>query len=91
LTLWPLGASRSAPSLWRFPEGQSAASGLDAFDADAGFKRVNMTAGGEWKPSEHWMLIGEAGVGRLIGNAADSPITEDKVQTSLFFGIAYLF
>jgi outer membrane scaffolding protein for murein synthesis (MipA/OmpV family) len=71
--------------------GQSAASGLEAFDADAGFKRVDMTAGGEWKPSEHWMLIGEAGVGRLIGNAADSPITEDEVQTSLFFGIAYLF
>jgi outer membrane scaffolding protein for murein synthesis (MipA/OmpV family) len=70
---------------------QATASGLGAFDAEAGFKRIDLNVGAQWLMSDNWLLIGEAGIGRLVGDAADSPITENNVQGSVFAGVAYVF
>ncbi|MDM9625261.1 MipA/OmpV family protein [Rhizobium sp. S152] len=70
---------------------QSARSGLAQYKAEAGLKRVDVSASAIYMLSENWLVRGEAGVGFLTGDAADSPIVEEKVQpsTSLFVGYKF--
>lgn len=70
---------------------QSEASGLPEYKAEAGLKRVDFSASATYLLSEHWIVRGEAGVGILTGDAADSPIVEEKLQpsTSLFVGYKF--
>lgn len=70
---------------------QSISSGLDAFDADAGVKRLDLSIGAQWQISDHWLAIGGTGLGYLIGDAADSPITEQELQPSIFLALGYAF
>ena len=51
-------------------------SGLDAYDASAGFYGVGVELGARYSFSESWGVEGKAGYERLINDAADSPITE---------------
>ena len=57
---------------------QAAASGLDEFDADAGFKDVGAKVGVNVKLTSRWALNGEVQFDRLLGDAADSPIVDDE-------------
>jgi len=41
--------------------------------------------------SENWLIRGEAGVGFLTGDAADSPIVEEKTQPSASLFVGYKF
>lgn len=70
---------------------QSARSGLPEYDAGAGLKRVDFSASATYLINEHWLVRGQAGVGVLTGDAADSPIVKEKVQpsTSLFVGYKF--
>lgn len=70
---------------------QSARSGLPEYKAEAGLKRVNISASATYMLSENWLVRGEAGLGILTGDAADSPIVEEKLQpsTSLFVGYKF--
>jgi outer membrane scaffolding protein for murein synthesis (MipA/OmpV family) len=70
---------------------QAARSGLPEYKAEAGFKRVNVSASATYMLSENWLVRGEAGLGILTGDAADSPIVEEKLQpsTSLFVGYKF--
>lgn len=70
---------------------QSARSGLSEYKAEAGLKRVNVSASAIYMLSENWLVRGEVGLGILTGDAADSPITEEKLQpsTSLFVGYKF--
>ncbi|WP_416409681.1 MipA/OmpV family protein [Agrobacterium rosae] len=70
---------------------QSAASGLSQYDAGSGLKRVDVTASATYMLTENWLLRGEAGVGFLMGDAADSPIVEEKVQPSFMAVVGYKF
>lgn len=70
---------------------QSISSGLDGFDADAGIKRLDLSVGAEWQISDHWLAIGGTGLGYLIGDAADSPITQQELQPSIFLALGYAF
>lgn len=70
---------------------QSRKSGLDRFDAEAGFKSVDFRVGLNWAISESWFATANVGVGVLLGDAADSPITESEVQPSVGFGVGYRF
>jgi outer membrane protein len=70
----------------------SAQSGLDAFEADGGFRDVRLTLGA-MVPVTHHVLVG-AGLMlmRLVGDAADSPIVDDAGspnQLSGGIGAAY--
>ena len=72
---------------------QSAASGLPIFDPDGGVKGFGVEAGAQYALTRHWSVVGKAGYERLVGDAADSPITglgsEDQFTAAL--GATYRF
>ncbi|TDK31751.1 MipA/OmpV family protein [Rhizobium deserti] len=70
---------------------QSARSGLPQYKAEAGLKRVNISASATYMLSENWLVRGEAGLGILTGDAADSPIVEEKLQPSTSVFVGYKF
>ncbi len=70
---------------------QAAASGLPEYKAEAGIKRVNLSASATYLLGGSWLLRGQADVGLLTGDAADSPIVEQKVQPSVSLAIGYKF
>jgi outer membrane scaffolding protein for murein synthesis (MipA/OmpV family) len=70
---------------------QSANSGLAEYTAEAGLKRVDVSASATYMLTENWLVRGEAGVGILTGDAADSPIVEDEVQPSASLFVGYKF
>lgn len=55
--------------------GQSATSGLRSFDPQAGVYSVGAGASVKYRWTPSWAVIGYAQFDRLIGDAADSPIT----------------
>lgn len=70
---------------------QAARSGLSEYKAEAGLKRVNISASAIYMVSENWLVRGEAGLGILTGDAADSPIVEEKLQPSASLFVGYKF
>jgi outer membrane protein len=73
--------------------GQSAASGLPAFDPSGGIKGIGFDAGAEYALTPQWSIVADATYERLVGDAADSPITglgsENQFTTAL--GLTYRF
>ena len=72
----------------------AAATGLPVFDPDGGFHAVGVIAGLTYMLSENWGLYTYAGYDRLIGDAADSPITQafgSRNQYSAGLGLSYTF
>jgi outer membrane scaffolding protein for murein synthesis (MipA/OmpV family) len=53
-------------------------SGLDKYDAEAGFKDVGAMLVTSYRFTQHWGVTGAFSVTRLIGDAADSPLVEDE-------------
>jgi len=73
---------------------QAANSRLRRFDADAGFKDINLSLGASYELDESWALLGEVGYTRLLGDAADSPLVDDvgsRDQFHILTGISYSF
>ncbi|MET3649449.1 MipA/OmpV family protein [Phyllobacterium ifriqiyense] len=70
---------------------QSARSGLAAYDAGAGFKRVDFEASVTYVTEKSWLIQGQIGVGYLVGDAADSPIVQDAFQPSAMLMLGYKF
>lgn len=64
----------------------AAFSGLDRFDADAGFKDVGLGVGLTYLITESWRLGVQGAYTRLIGDAEDSPVTDDEGSANQFFG-----
>lgn len=65
--------------------------GLSAFDADAGIKDVYLNLGATYAVTERFELRASFGYQRLLGDAADSPVTVDADQFTGAFGAAYRF
>lgn len=57
-------------------ETESAASGLDEYDPSGGFYSVGVELGARYEFSPSWGLEGRATYDYLVGDAADSPITD---------------
>ncbi|PYE30753.1 outer membrane scaffolding protein for murein synthesis (MipA/OmpV family) [Rhizobium sp. PP-F2F-G38] len=70
---------------------QSEFSGLRKYEPDAGLKRVDFTATATYMVTKNWLVRGEAGLGVLIGDAADSPIVAEKIQPSFMAVVGYKF
>ncbi|MBJ3775654.1 MipA/OmpV family protein [Acuticoccus mangrovi] len=70
---------------------QSARSGYPVYKPDAGLKRLDLTATATVAFNEHWFVRGEAGLGFLVGDAADSPIVKDELQPSAMLVLGYRF
>jgi outer membrane protein len=70
---------------------QSAASGFATYSADAGWQNAALELGGDWNLVGPWHLVSGVAYQRLLGNAADSPLTQDKNQWSGLVGLSYKF
>lgn len=66
---------------------------LDAFDPDAGFRDVGLAAEATYELTDNVLIHGRAGFTTYIGDAADSPITEQGSETegTVGIGITYRF
>jgi outer membrane protein len=65
----------------------AAASGLDEFNADEGFKDVNLLS---YRFLERWSLAVIGTYARLLGDAEDSPVVDDVGDANQFFGGALI-
>jgi len=73
---------------------QSARSGMRRYQPEGGFKDIGLTLDLDYSLTEHWGLTGRVGYKRLLGDAADSPLVEDRgsadqLMTGLF--LSYRF
>ncbi|SHO51879.1 MipA/OmpV family protein [Desulfopila aestuarii] len=68
---------------------QSAASGYERYNAESGIKDVNVSMTGGYSITNRWRIGGMLMYKRLVGDAADSPIVEDKNQFIMGLGISY--
>ncbi|MBS4047697.1 MAG: MipA/OmpV family protein [Alphaproteobacteria bacterium] len=57
---------------------QSARSGMRAYTAESGIKDIGLTLDLDYSLTEHWIVSGRLGYKRLLGDAADSPLVEDR-------------
>jgi outer membrane protein len=70
-------------------EQQSLQSGLPVFNPGAGVTAVHGVMSAQYSLSEHWLLGGLASVGRLLGDAGDSPITQKRTELGGGIFLAY--
>jgi outer membrane scaffolding protein for murein synthesis (MipA/OmpV family) len=57
---------------------QSARSGMRQYSPEGGIKDVGITFDLDYSLTEHWGITGRVGYKRLLGDAADSPLVEDR-------------
>ncbi len=65
--------------------------GLPVYTPDAGVKDVFVSVGASMDLSERWLLKAGARYGRLVDEAADSPVVQTADQVSGTVGLAYRF
>lgn len=70
------GASRYMNTYFGVSGSESNSSGLDDYDASAGFYGVGVELNARYEFAPDWGVEGKVGYERLIGDAADSPITD---------------
>lgn len=68
---------------------QSVSSGLRAYNADAGFKDINVGLTGGYSITNRWRVGGKLEYKRLVGDAADSPIVDDENQFLVGISLTY--
>jgi len=72
-------------------QAQASKVGLPAYYTDAGIKDVYLELGSTVDLSERWLLKAGGRYGRLLGEAADSPLVETENQFSGVLGLGYRF
>lgn len=72
-------------------QSRNSKAGLPAYTPDAGIKDVFFEVGGTMDLSERWLLKAGGRYGRLLGDAADSPVVETENQFSGVLGLGYRF
>jgi MipA family protein len=65
--------------------------GLPVYTPDGGIKDVYFELGGTMDLSDRWLLKAGGRYGRLLGDAADSPVVETENQFSGVLGLGYRF
>lgn len=63
---------------------QAQRSGLRQYKAEGGVKDVGLSLDLDYSFTEHWGITGRLGYKRLLGDAADSPLVEDKGSADQF-------
>jgi outer membrane protein len=69
----------------------AANSGLSTYDAEADFKDVGLNLRVTCQPWQHWGFIGLAGYKRMLGDAEDSPVVDDRGDENQFSAGALVF
>lgn len=70
---------------------ESASSGLPPTAPGGGVNEAALTFEARYALSDTTALLGEVRYGKLIGDAADSPVVQDEYQPSLRFGVTRRF
>lgn len=70
---------------------QSARSSYSAYTTNSGLQEAGYKARAMYRLSQNTSLIGAAKYDHLLGDAADSPITQEKSQFSTLIGLNYTF
>lgn len=70
---------------------EAAASGLDRYSPDSGFKDIYARLRARYRLTERVNVLGSVGLTHLVGEAADSPLVEQDTQLVSFVGLAYTF
>ncbi|MTD99001.1 MipA/OmpV family protein [Paracoccus sp. YIM 132242] len=65
--------------------------GRPAYDIGGGFNKAAITFEARYAVTDTIALLGEVEYGKLIGDAADSPVVQDEYQPSLKLGIVRKF
>jgi outer membrane protein len=68
----------------------AARSGLKKFNADSGFKDVGFEVGASYMFAENWSVRALGRYARLVGDAADSPVTDDQGSENQFLAGAVI-
>ena len=63
---------------------QSARSGMRQYQAEGGFKDAGISLDLNYNLTDNWGLTGQVGYKRLLGDAADSPLVEDRGSANQF-------
>ena len=69
--------------------GQAIASGYPVYSPGAGLRNVQFGATVNHFFAGRWIAVGGLGVGRLLGDAADSPIVRERTHVTGFAAIGY--
>jgi MipA family protein len=77
--LW--GDTEYAQTYFGVTAAESLASGISAYDADAGLISTGIKAEAVYQVTPDWGVVGTVRFDTLQGDAADSPIVQDKDQT----------
>ncbi len=72
-------------------QSRNSKAGLAAYTPDAGIKDVFFEIGGTMDLSDRWLLKAGGRYGRLLGDAADSPVVATENQFSGVLGLGYRF
>ncbi|MDE1147434.1 MAG: MipA/OmpV family protein [Azospirillaceae bacterium] len=70
---------------------QAARSIFTSYTADAGFKDVTVGANLRYRITEHWFAMTDVSVKKLLGSAADSPLTYSATNAVFMAGVGYHF
>lgn len=70
---------------------QSASSGLTAYNPKGGLRDVGLHADVSYQYSKHIIFHGLASVQRLMNDAGDSPVVQDRTQMFIGLGVGYHF
>lgn len=70
---------------------QAAASGYRQYDANAGLKSAGFGVTLVWFVNKHWFMTADGSLKRLLGSAADSPITQSKTEGGCNVSVNYQF
>ena len=65
---------------------QALASGLTTFTATSGLKDISLAFGANYKVTDSWALVANAGYSKLLGDAKNSPIVSVQGSSSQFVG-----
>lgn len=68
---------------------QSSTSGYGVYEPAAGVRSVQFALTANHFFGGRWIAIGGVGVGRLVGDAARSPLVQDKTQAGGFVALGY--
>lgn len=69
----------------------SATGGVPSYLPSSGVRDVQLAVNWNWEWSTRWMLASQLSVTRLMGDAADSPLSERRTGIGLRTGLAYRF
>ena len=64
---------------------------IDTPNATIERKDVDLTLDARYMLTEHWALGLRVGAGYLMGDAADSPVTQERVQPYSIMSVVYRF